>query len=307
MSRQHRNRLSLQTLEDRSVPAGMVSLSESTFLLEQFRTNLVSAIEGNVVGYAIGLREHSENFPLQNFENDNIAGGEARTSDDTPPGEGGLNMETWMRMETASVSKPITATAILHLLQTEFAESSNLAADIDEALNRKMVDYLPEDWNVEVDPKDLDDPANWNKGFIPQITIRDLLQHRSGLDKNHYTYEDVRNRVEAGIDGVWQDPDGYSSTNYSLLRVMLPYLWSEVDNRILDGELPNDQLPDYLKNHLVSDYPGASVNSLSPGQVTASLYKYYVRTFVLGPAGIANADTRTSGENSVLVFPYAGN
>jgi CubicO group peptidase (beta-lactamase class C family) len=291
MSHTPRGLLTVQQLEDRTVPA-TVSMFESVFDVAQFETNLRDRLENNVVGFAYAIREHDVDFQsLYNFDEITGAWGQARTAADTEDGLG-LAMTEYKRMEVASVSKPITTVAILRLLQDQIGDVDSYYDALRAKLDQKIVDFLPADWDTTADQ-------------VGDITIAQLLRHESGFQTYALGYDEARDVVEAGITGTLGERD-YVTTNFSLLRVMLPYMWEEVvDRDILDGEAPASDLPEYLKSALESLYPGTSVNNLTTEQLTAGIYHYYVRTHVLEPAGIENPHTASPyGDSKILVYDF---
>ena len=144
-------------------------MSESVFDAAQFGANLHQRLEDNVVGFAYAIREHDASDPLDNFAEIAGAGGLARIPVDTGDVMGpGLAMTEYMSMEVASVSKPITAVAILKLLQDQIGNVDNYADVLRATLEQKMVDFLPADWDTTA-PQ------------VSDISIAQLLRHESGF------------------------------------------------------------------------------------------------------------------------------
>ena len=74
---------------------------------------------------------------------------------------------------------------------------------------------------------------------------------------------------------------------------------------ILDGNQPASDLPDYLQTALEALYPDTDINDLTTDQLTAGIYNYYVRTYVLEPAGVTGGDTKQPpGNSTVLVYDF---
>ena len=69
-------------------------------------------------------------------------------------------------MDISSVSKTVTATAILHILQSQ-------PGGLDAALSTPLADYLPSDWTPG---------AN-----VQFVTLRHLLTHTSGFSRRPMT------------------------------------------------------------------------------------------------------------------------
>jgi CubicO group peptidase (beta-lactamase class C family) len=122
------------------------------------------------------------------------------------PGDGALAWDPDRRMHIASVSKLITAIALVKLL-----DDKGIDADA------KIVGYLP---------------AHWRKGpNIDQITFAQLLRHESGFDTDTYyaDYRFMRRQVARGVTGVGEF--AYQNLNFGLVRVLIP---------ILNGDIAKD-------------------------------------------------------------------
>jgi CubicO group peptidase (beta-lactamase class C family) len=290
MSRTPRGQLTVQQLEDRTVPA-TVSMSESVFDAAQFGANLHQRLEDNVVGFAYAIREHDSSDPQNTFTEVSGGWGQARMPDDTGDGMG-LAMTEYMSMEVASVSKPITAVAVLKLLQDQIGTVDNYEQVLRDTLNElKMVDFLPAAWDT-------------SGTDIANISLANLLTHTTGFTTYALTYDQARAVVEAGPS----DTIAYNTVNYTIAREMMPYMLEGGAYReILDGNQPASNLPGGMQTALEALYPGTDINDLTTAQLTAGIYNYYVRTQVLEPAGVTGGDTKQPpGASTVLVydFPY---
>src|SRR5262245_59785267 len=105
----HGFRCTIERLEDRRLMA--VDTGQSNFAASLFGDNIELLSTGAAVGYGYAI----------NFEGDVLAvvdgDGEARTDAEEDGTERSFTSLT--RMEISSVSKPVTATAILHFLQSQ--------------------------------------------------------------------------------------------------------------------------------------------------------------------------------------------
>ncbi len=232
--------LRIEALEDRAVPAGIV-MEASTFDVDHFEQNIVDVIDGNVVGYGYAI---TQNGSIVRHDGD----GDARTTVD-----GQKDYHSTTRQEIASVSKTITAVAVLKILQDQ-----NMSVDT------AIGDYLPSAWTV---PE-----------AVQAITFRQLLTHTSGFRTYALNYNSVQAVVEGGLEG--SQTFSYLTTNYSILRVAIPYLQEDVSNDFLDA------------------FPLG-------GTTTAVFYKSYVIDNVLDPAGVYNPDTKPAAGETDPTLIYA--
>src|SRR5262249_29613678 len=251
--------LALEALEDRLTPAGPVfggglagdPPGVSVFDLDQFEQNLRDSFVDNAVGFGYAINQDGVTV-----RHDGV--GDARK-----PADGQVDFSEDTQMTLASVSKTITATSILKILQ------DTPGVGVDSFISP----YLPADW--------VQGPN------IDTIKFRELLTHHSGLrrkdwDNSNGPYEDgdfqnasleeqtfydgLRQLIELGIPDDQLEElkmnHSYENANFALMRVMTPYL---------------------LGN-------GAADNADDPAQFTADAYVEYVSANVLAPMGIVNAD-----------------
>jgi hypothetical protein len=170
------------------------------------------------------------------------AGGKARTHSNAPE----RAMETSVRYSIASVSKTISAAAMMNVLNT-FPNSYNM-------IDWPIWPYLPTHWVLGPNVK--------------TITFRDLLQHKSGFrntsyDGNNCTYEDLKALVAKGIIPFNKFIPSYNNRNYALMRILIPAL---AKYKITPWNPANF-------------YPGAPNSLIDPTQAVeyANAYKDYCR------------------------------
>jgi CubicO group peptidase (beta-lactamase class C family) len=278
------SRLNVEPLEDRAVPAGVV-FAESTFVPEEFGRNVRAAMDYNFVGYAYAVNYNGAAVVATGtgglYGTDD---GRARTSMDEP--EAVFTADT--RIEQNSVSKIITAVAVLRLLESQYA-------DLDAALSTPISQFLPSDWTIGPN--------------VDFLTVRHLLTHTSGFAEGgdgdppnaigvnfesygNNNFQNLRALVAAnpGIptltlsDGSLAYPRSYSNANFSLLAKMIPYM------------LP-DNFRGYLDDISVND-PG------SADAVFGELYSTYVRDHILIPSGIDSPSMDVSGVNPAFGYDF---
>lgn len=260
--RRHR----FELLEDRWVMA--VVTGQSTFDASLFGDNIELMSEGNAVGYGYAI----------NFDGQTLAAvggdGQARTAANGPQ----RNFTSLTEMEISSVSKTVTATAILHILQSQ-------PGGLDAALNTPLADYLPSDWTAG---------AN-----VQNVTLRHLLTHRSGFleegnsigvnfeSYNQNTFTNLRALVQAGLpaptvaaDAVYDTPRwgySYNNANFSLLaKVVLPKLLN-----------PGINL--------------TAANYANRDATSGGIYKQYVQNEIFAPLGIT-ADLTPTDANPAMGY-----
>jgi CubicO group peptidase (beta-lactamase class C family) len=140
-------------------PVGCISVSK-------LRANIVSKLSGNVVGFVVIVGS----LPA-------VSGGQARTSTDPPE----TAMSPDLPMDIASLSKTLTAVAILQLL-----------ANNELPIDTKIWPYIYKDWTLGLN--------------VNQITFKDLLRHTSGFEQVNSTacdkgttYAALKALVAAGL------------------------------------------------------------------------------------------------------------
>jgi CubicO group peptidase (beta-lactamase class C family) len=168
--------------------------------------NIDAAINGKAVGYAYVIL-HNGVVTAQN------AFGQARTAADPPA----TTMTAEEPFQIASVSKTITAVAVMHLLAAkQISVKSSIAP------------YLPPSWPL-------------GQG-VDQITFAELLTHTSGFlgagvvpGDNRFTYaqlkdllsQDINTNYKAGCKLAYalrMFVTCYQNANFSLFRIIIPYL-----------------------------------------------------------------------------------
>jgi len=220
----------------------------------QLSAQICAQLENQVVGYVCLVGQMRP-----------VYGGLAQTSTDSPPN--GMAMTPDLTTNVASVSKTMTATAVLQLLAKD-------GLSIDTPIQA----YLYSDWA--------------RGGNINNVTFRELLNHTSGLGElsdcpGASTYSQVESIVAEGpvaADiGVMNPTDGlprYGNCNFSLLRELLPAL---------------------LGQNLVNSYPDGSARAAE----SSALYVSYLQSHVFVPVAASDASCKPpSGNTGILSYPY---
>jgi CubicO group peptidase (beta-lactamase class C family) len=331
-------RLLVESLGSRDMLAGLV-IDQSVFDVDLFAQNIEWQIPvdttgpDGVVGYSYAIIDGDPDNPIAG------AGGNRRMAWDTPIGIGAYLADPSRPQEIASISKAITGSAIMHLLQQQIIvedpglNSGELTSLLELELDRPIVNHLPGTWGPGNPAASVN---NWTP-FFNTITVRELLTHTSGLlgdtstggvvtgpaGASAYTYAGLQLIAEGGIVNVNSPTDptwaaDYWTNNFAWFRVMLPYMWNEIDNDALDATaiinlvdmselVQDDGLAADLANAIEDDWgiePLAfDVYSIGPDQLTASIYKYYVSEYILKPSGVEDPQTKTTGVGYTLLYP----
>jgi len=238
--------------------------------LNAYANKIEAGLKDNCLGYAFVVSKLGEPSVKR-------AGGWARRSQDRPE----LAMSPDVKYATASVSKNITATAFLKLLDDQPQELT-----LDEKLNEKIVDYLPFNWTPGKD--------------VNTITFRELLQHRSGIrpkDDGSCQWDDYANlksclalpldvsQKNVGCNGK---PIGcYNNVNYALFRIIIPVMLGKIVKPAQTG-LSEDEI-DHINDALAAD-----------------VYMKYVNDNVFAKAGLSQIFCKpTDGFKQGLSYKYA--
>ncbi len=167
---------------------GRIDKPGEYLLLDTLAANLQKELDGKVVKYAFVLRHGL-------YKVSRVAG-KRRTAADPPEQDFTLNN----RYNLASVSKTITAIAILQLL-----EKKNLS------VNSNISNYLPTTWTIP--------------GSFQRITFAELLSHTAGIRNDFGNLNaDVKQTVQMGIDTNLIGTYKYLNVNFAICRILVAYM-----------------------------------------------------------------------------------
>jgi CubicO group peptidase (beta-lactamase class C family) len=175
-----------------------------TFDKARFDESLLNAVAGKVMGYQYVLIKDGQTVSAK-------AGGRAQTTADA--GGDGLAMTTNTPTNIGSLAKFLSGTALLHLM--EKAEGPGGAWDkgktLSQKLNRRFITMIPDVWTSVI-------AQGGSDAGIEDITLRQLLQHRSGFDD-----QKKNNRTVLGFlgDADGFDPNQYGDREYSNINFVL--------------------------------------------------------------------------------------
>ncbi|WP_373552827.1 serine hydrolase domain-containing protein [Haliscomenobacter sp.] len=181
-----------------------------------FGQDLHARIKDNVTGYAMQLRKNGA--PIYT-----LIWNWAKT-----PTDGGQGWKIDTRMHVASVSKYITAVAMVKLLDSKGI-----------SLDAKIINYLP---------------AHWVKGpKVNLVTFRQLLTHTSGFASNssQSNYNFMKQMVAAGA--LTNGSGDYENMNFGICRLLLAVINGNIPQNFNAGPL-TDQVWDIISINAYKNY-----------------------------------------------------
>lgn len=203
-----------------------------SFDLEGFEQRIRDRLDGETVGYAYSIASNGVQVAADGE-------GVARAGADVPEGIALPPQSPSKEMYTMSMSKTISAVALLQALDEE-------GISVDSPISP----HLPEEWDQG--------PGVW------LITFRNLLTHTSGLPEGAGSgaqetqslaaLEDVISQGSSGIVELEDAP--YVNTNFSLLRVLIPRITIGADViSAYTNVLPEDEVyaglyADWVRAHV---------------------------------------------------------
>lgn len=228
--------------------------NQLVFDYEMFESNVRAALDTQTIGYTAALVQNGNLINSATW-----AFGSRRTGADAPF----IFSSTGFEMNIASISKMITAAAVLHRLQTPVLGKM---VSIDDPIGP----YLPHEWA--------------RGDGVDDITFRELMTHRSGLANNNTqgatSFSALQNFVATditmGLDSDGMYPYLYQNANFALFRIILPYM-----NATLNIENGGQHCNDTEEPTLC---PDATANS------TAAAYRAYVQCSIFRPMGLSQPD-----------------
>jgi len=181
-----------------------IQSNDPQFNMDKFEENLRASLDGATVGYVYAIN-------LNGQLNRSGDSGFARTSLD-----GQILQSTTKRMNIASITKTITAAAVLQLLERRGLTIDSLIAP-----------WLPADWNLGTG--------------VGSLTFKSLLTHRTGFNSANsnfnatLSFNALRDSVATGC--INPQTHLYQNMNYALCRVIIPALWKGLPGSPSIGEM----------------------------------------------------------------------
>ena len=198
--------------------AGPIIYSSNKYLhIDTLAANLESELAKNSIKYGFVIR--------YNFFSNSKAAGLKRTDADPPKTDFTLRD----RFNPASVTKVITATGVLQLLDKH-----------KYSIDTTIADFLPAGWMVH--------------SSIRKISFRQLLAHKSGFNDGLVPasgYAGLKQYIQTGVDtteiGKWR----YSNSAFDLCRILIAYLdgYHDSPSSNIDTET-FDRFVQYMQNNI---------------------------------------------------------
>lgn len=225
--------------------------NNKTFDIELFKSNIVSAMTNNVVGYQYAINLNGKLYTEGE-------GGWALKAEDANPTTGGgtgVAQDSRKKMHVASVSKMITAIAAIRCLK-----ENNLTLD----------DFVYQSL-----------PTSWSQGdCVGNITFRHLLEHKSGIKNDASSgYAELKSLFASGVEcseiGVKYD---YENANFGLFRVLIPWITKNADLEAIkadDAEMEKQTrqiFADYIKDKVFVPAGITTGDHDKPEATKATLY-----------------------------------
>jgi hypothetical protein len=161
------------------------------FKIDSLNAQLKKRLDGNCIGYGymISAKDQAVTFNQGGFE---------RMPQDAPQ----KAFSVFDRMNPASLSKTITAIALMHALNKHNISPSD-----------SIYKYLP---------------SGWTFGPLTKtITFKELLTHRAGIrfpNGNSEAYAGIRDYIAGGITQADKNEQKYGNVNYSIMRILIPII-----------------------------------------------------------------------------------
>jgi CubicO group peptidase (beta-lactamase class C family) len=174
---------------------GGITTTTITFNKQNFDNSLQNAIAPNVIGYQYVLIKDGQVVSED-------AGGVAQNAAD-----GTLMMTTSTPTNIGSLAKFLSGTAMIHLMEKKSGPGTwDDGLTLQQKLDRPFTSIVPDIW------------INGNRPGVEDITLRQLLQHRSGFNDNKPANRNVLGFLKDG-DGFLlgqYDQRQYSNINFVL-------------------------------------------------------------------------------------------
>ena len=224
--------------------------------------NAISPLNASPAGYCYVIRQKGQIVHAGSK-------GWAQLPDDPQAGDGNVAWDTNVPMNVASVSKFVTAIAVVRLLES--LQSTGVSVDT------SIARFLPQYWTQGPN--------------IGAITFRQLLRHEAGLgstlaptNTGPGDFAEAKGEIKAGTTGP--SAFNYKNVNYAILRVLFATLTKKLD--------PGSSVPSFLTSVGISEdmfWHGAS----------EGVYCDYVNDYVFAPVSIDRRDLKAAA-NAALAY-----
>lgn len=224
--------------------------------------NALSPLGGVPVGYCYVIKRKGRIVHV-------VSKGWAQLPDDPRTGEGDVAWNPDITMNIASVSKFVTAIALVRLLES--LRSTGVSVDT------SIAGFLPQYWAQGPN--------------VAAITFRQLLRHEAGLgstlaatDTGPGDFAEAKSEIQAGTTGP--SAYNYKNVNYAILRVLFATLTKTLG--------PGSSAPSFLTSVGVSD-------DMFWDGVSEAVYCNYVNDYVFAPVSIGRRGLEADA-NAALAY-----
>lgn len=164
---------------------------DDCFSVDVFSEKLKDNLDGKAVGWGFAIFAEGNLQPVR-------SGGYRRTKADPPETLFAVNK----RMTIASVTKTLTAIAVLQLINKHSLNTSD-----------QISPYLPDYWTLGSN--------------VANLTFKELLTHTSGFrsntDNTGQSYDEIKELASEGV-ALSNQEYKYENMNFALFRIMIPYI-----------------------------------------------------------------------------------
>lgn len=192
----------LASIGSAQIGGGPGRITTISFNKQAFENSLQNAIAPNVMGYQYVLIKDGALVSED-------AGGWAQA-----PGDGNVQMTTSTPTNIGSVSKFLSGTAMIHLMEKlNGVGVYDNGLTLQQKLDRPFTTIVPDVW------------IDGNTPGVANVTLRQLLQHRSGFNDDKPANRNVLGFLK-DADGhfPWQlDQRQYSNINFVLNGYLIPF------------------------------------------------------------------------------------
>jgi CubicO group peptidase (beta-lactamase class C family) len=252
-----------------------------TFDVVAFANTLRSAINAGStlpVGWQLAVR-NPEGHLVYNYASGWVTGNSGLPA---------VQMTTSRRIDTASMSKTITATALMAALEELAEHQPQLGITLDSSI----APFLP---------------GSWDRSKVSLVTFRSLLRHTSGFVTNGGdSYAALKNMIEKGPNILWIGRHSYYNGNFALLRILIPYLTDGPKayqpfeaNPTLNSRVTAMSYRNYVRGKLFAPLGLAAVDSFYTGSPPETIY-FTNRVAIPNNLNIPGAGYNQTASNLVL-------
>lgn len=227
-------------------PGGSGTITTMTFNKASFDQNLQNAVAPNVKGYQYVLIKNGQIVSEK-------AGGVAQNAAD-----GTLAMTTSTPTNIGSVAKFLSGTAMIGLMEKPASQYQwDSGASLQQKLNRPFFTMVPNVWKSGAKPG------------IENITIRQLLQHRSGFDDAKASNRNVLGFLK-DADGFQQaqfNQREYSNINFVLNGYLLPMYATPTLKDTMNNYIASNSLNQAGADTFVRQAAGTAMHNLMKARI----------------------------------------